>query len=115
MIATVLQQEKIMPQDKIESRRAFMKKFGKLAGAATVALPFITMTSNETVAKPKEESPATGCEKSCTFTCTSTCKETLLGGCGRCQNACTEACARSCNSMCGGDCGGACVASCIGS
>ncbi len=97
-----------MTQDRIESRRAFMKKLGKLTGSVAVAVPFITMTSNETVAKPNEERPVTICKLDCSISC----KESMSGGCGRCQNVCTEGCALSCNSMCGGDCGEACVGAC---
>ena len=73
-----------MSQDKIESRRTFMKKFGKLAGAAAVAAAFMATGSNNAEAKPGEDNPATDrcyaggcihwCEGSCAGSCAGGCK-----------------------------------------
>ena len=87
LIITVLQQEKIMSQDKIESRRAFMKKFGKLAGAAAVAAAFMATGSKDAEAKPSEDKPGTycyGCEGACVG-CMGSCKGDCAGGCSGCR------------------------------
>ncbi len=73
-----------MSQDKIESRRAFMKKFGKLAGAAAVAAAFMATGSNNAEAKPSEDSPAS---ISCSD-CAGGCKD----GCSGCSGACGSTC-----------------------
>ncbi|MBQ3349807.1 MAG: hypothetical protein IJG38_05360 [Thermoguttaceae bacterium] len=72
-----------MSQDKIESRRAFMKKFGKLAGAAAVAAAFMATGSNKAEAKPSEDQPATGCGwVGCGVGCSYSC----VGGCHTTNN-----------------------------
>ena len=53
----------------IESRRAFMKKLGKLASVAAVAASFVTMTAQDAAAKgPDEDNPGT-CDMDCGFKC----------------------------------------------
>ena len=71
-----------MPQDKIESRRAFMKKFGKLFGSAAVAAAFMAAASNDANAKPSEDEPVTGCGMwggGCSLSCSSSCGATCQG------------------------------------
>ena len=71
-----------MSQDKIESRRAFMKKFGKLAGAAAVAAAFMATGSNKAEAKPSEDQPATGCfNDTCMSSCHAYCRLTCAASC----------------------------------
>ena len=70
-----------MSKEKIESRRAFMKKFGKLAGAAAVAVPFMAMAAKEAVAAPDEDNPGTGSYSTCGWSCTGDCDRTCAGGC----------------------------------
>lgn len=73
-----------MSQDKIESRRAFMKKFGKLAGTAAIAAAFMATGSNNAEAKPSEDNPATscsGCSDGCYLGCTGNCRGECPGGC----------------------------------
>ena len=85
-----------MSQDKIESRRAFMKKFGKLAGAAAVAAAFMATGSNDANAKPSEDNPAT---QQCTcgyYACMNTCRMGCGGGCAtRCEGGCKYGCGGS--------------------
>ena len=77
-----------MSQDRIESRRAFMKKLGKVAGAAAVAAAFMATGSNNAEAKPSEENPPTGCWGDCFAPCRSGCQ-------GTCSGDCFGSCARS--------------------
>ena len=73
-----------MSQDKIESRRAFMKKFGKLAGAAAVAAAFMATGSNNAVSASSEDNPKTWtCSSSgnCTYNCDGSCEDTCSGSC----------------------------------
>ena len=83
-----------MTQDKLESRRAFMKKFGKLAGAAVV--PFMAMAAKEAVAASDKDSPVTSCTSNCT-------------------NNCNDTCSVYCRFGCKGDCGACCGGTCAGS
>ncbi len=69
-----------MSQDKIESRRAFMKKLGKLAGAAAVAAAFMATGSNVANAKPSVENPTVICHD-CTWSCGQNCKSSCMGTC----------------------------------
>lgn len=83
-----------MSKEKIESRRAFMKKFGKLAGAAAVAAPFMAIAAKEAVAAPDEDNPATwtschGCSNYCDLHCSYDCMTQCKDGCFRgCQGTC---------------------------
>ena len=87
-----------MSQNKIESRRAFMKKLGKLAGVAAVAAPFMAMAAKEAVAAPDADNPTT-------CTCSGGCD----GGCsGNCSGPCQGQCQGSCGGTCSGTCGGTC-------
>lgn len=70
-----------MSQDKIESRRAFMKKLGKVAGAAAATFAFMAATSNNAEAKPDENNPPTGCWSDCFAPCRSGCQGTCSGDC----------------------------------
>jgi len=84
-----------MTQDKLESRRAFMKKFGKLAGAAVV--PFMAMAAKEVVAAPDKDSPVTSCTSNCTNKCTGFCIRTCTG---TCDVTCTGTCCVDCSGTC---------------
>ena len=94
-----------MSQDKIESRRAFMKKFGKLAGAAAVAAAFMVTGSNNAEAKPSEDNPPSTCYYSCEGSCFTDCKEFCEWTCkGPCRSACTGSCETACFSDCYSTC-----------
>ena len=93
-----------MTQDKRESRRAFMKKFGQIAGAAVV--PFMAMAAKEAVAAPNEDNPVTSCANNCTNDCAGTCK----GHCGwGCDRTCADQCEYTCTGTCCVDCSGTCA------
>ena len=71
-----------MSQDKIESRRAFMKKFGKLAGAAAVAAAFMATGANNAVSASSEDNPKTWtCDGTCTYGCDGSCDSCCCGSC----------------------------------
>ncbi len=94
-----------MSQDKIESRRAFMKKFGKFAGAAAVAAAFMATGANNAEAKPSEDNPPTGCNYGCFQSCIGTCDTTCTGACKfRCHNACDGRCKFNCDYNCSYNC-----------
>ena len=76
-----------MSQDKIESRRAFMKKLGKLAGAAAVAVPFMAMTTKEAVALKPYDPDRGGCT-ACAYQC-------QLG----CEGGCAASCRHTCDKL----------------
>lgn len=63
-----------MSKEKIESRRAFMKKLGKtVAGAAA----FIAVAKTVEAATPDEDNPVTqNCGASCAFACRLSCQHT---------------------------------------
>ena len=90
-----------MSKEKIESRRAFMKKFGKLAGAAAVAAPFMAMAAKEAVAAPDEDNPVWVCGGgSCSGSCAGECDKSCYGTCKetcdwRCEGSCKDTCAGS--------------------
>ena len=92
-----------MTQDKLESRRAFMEKFGKLAVAAAVAAPFMAMAAKEAVVAPDKDSPVTSCTSNCTNKCTN-----------NCTNKCADKCADTCKFGCTGRCEGLCGSGCTG-
>ena len=93
-----------MSKEKIESRRAFMKKFGKLAGAAAVAAPFMAMAAKEAVAAPDEDNPVTSCN-SCSGACLGFCTGTCFTTCrGECDSSCKYSCWTGCNMTCAGKC-----------
>ena len=68
-----------------ESRRAFMKKFGKLVGATAVAAAFMATGSNNAEAKPGEYPATDSCNNSCMYWCTTSCEY-------RCRFMCGDAC-----------------------
>ncbi|MBQ3350186.1 MAG: hypothetical protein IJG38_07275 [Thermoguttaceae bacterium] len=96
-----------MSQDKIESRRDFMKKFGKLAGAAAVAAAFMSTGSNKIEAK-NINNPKTviDCEGTCVMSCVDLCI-------GNCEDMCGGSCKHSC-ADCYGTCLNTCYRSCKG-
>lgn len=97
-----------MSKEKIESRRAFMKKFGKLAGAAAVAAPFMAMAAKEAVAAPDEDNPVWVCGlASCSGSCDSNCS-------GSCAGECDKSCVGTCDGYCDWRCEGSCYWSCAG-
>lgn len=67
-----------MSQEKIESRRAFMKNVGKVS--ATVAVAAFLTSRKEVVAAPTEDQPTTGCGSS-GVSCTAYCGRTCSGAC----------------------------------
>ncbi len=90
-----------MSQDNIESRRAFMKKFGKLVGAAAFAAPFVAMTAKDAVAASETEKPqkdgcegcGNSCRGACIYNCTGTCRFDCYGTCaGSCHDFCRSSC-----------------------
>ncbi|MBQ3350184.1 MAG: hypothetical protein IJG38_07265 [Thermoguttaceae bacterium] len=89
-----------MFQKNIESRRAFMKKFGKLAGAAAFAAPFMAMTAKDAGAVTETEQPQKdGCED-CGYSCSYSCRLTSWGTCDTCKGACIGSCHDFCRSSC---------------
>ncbi|MDO4574409.1 MAG: twin-arginine translocation signal domain-containing protein [Planctomycetia bacterium] len=67
-----------MSNEKIESRRAFMKRLGKVAGAAVVAVPFMVLAPQKVEAQRYVQ--CTNCGKVCSY-CDGACKDTCWGGC----------------------------------
>lgn len=71
-----------MSQAKIESRRALMKKLGKLVDATAFAVPFIVVSVNEAKVAPKEDKPSRDGCKDCGYNCTGGCINICKGNCG---------------------------------
>ena len=92
-----------MSEKKIESRRAFFKKAGKVLGAA-VAVPFLAVATKEAVAANANQD---GSESGCKDSCIGSCKLS-------CSDACTTLCARTCSWGCSRTCTNSCDASCLG-
>lgn len=95
-----------MSQDKIESRRAFMKKLGKVA--VGVAVPFAVMPK-EAMAKIGDFGSEDEHDRESIFTC-SYCSS----GCQvSCEYACDILCMEDCTYTCVGGCDGSCVGQCV--
>ena len=77
-----------MAENKIESRRAFFGKLGKIVGMAALAVPFVVAGANAEATTPDEDSPATGCG---------------IGNCtGGCYGSCRRSCQKGCQDICKG-------------
>ena len=83
-----------MSQEKIESRRAFMKKFGKLAGVLAFAAPFVAMTAKDVGAASEAEKPPINCRNWCTYNCLQSCVQTCRYSCF--EDHCGGTCAMTC-------------------
>ena len=87
-----------MSQDKIESRRVFMKKLGNLTGIAAIAAPFMTMAAREAVAQPDEDNQPTQYCRYCSTGCMAVCAAD--GGCsGTCKYSCNHTCLGTCDGI----------------
>ncbi len=96
-----------MSQDRIESRRAFMKKFGKNAGTLVLMAPFIAMTDKEGVPTSKMDEPS---KNDCGDTCSKTCRNNCYDFC---SYSCNRGCKGTCKYSCSGGCRGTCEYSCM--
>lgn len=87
----------------IESRRAFMKRLGKLVAAV---VPFMVMETKKVVAAPSEDEPVTGCNSGCRSGCRSGCKNACFGCDALCRRNCMDSCRGTCLLGCRGTCEG---------
>lgn len=93
-----------MSQDRIESRRAFMKKLSKLAGAAAFAASFVAAIDKEAYAAKTTDSLKLA-----------DCSGSRLSCDGSCTNLCGSSCSTCCCGFCAFDCKGTCAVGCHGS
>ncbi|MBP3693824.1 MAG: hypothetical protein J6J31_05255 [Thermoguttaceae bacterium] len=80
-----------MSKERIESRRAFMRKAGKALGIAAAAVPMLAVSAKIAEAKNENPKQEQGCQAfSCSGSCFGSCSWSCTGGCSTsCMHTCT--------------------------